>query len=659
MIKKFFSNSKYESECKFCNKKGHDITFCPSLPSEPRTTIPFVESLLKSPKIKMKCYEHLTKGQIMKKIIEDGQTLNSGNPWLSDPRPFSLLRKKLGFWKVLGADRSVLSWISYGFKMRFQSEPQKTFFRNAPNTVEHESFIDDEIRTHVKDGSFVEIPTREAWVVNPFLIATSSSGKPRRCDDMRYVNGFMASPIFKMQTLEKDIPGLVKDNDVMFNKDLEKAYYKIPVTDESVKYQCFYWKGRYYKSLVLLFGFCQAPFIFTKVCRVIVRFCGALLIKVMNFIDDFLFTADKTVIEKLRVFMEFIFEVLGWTLSTKDNQVGEKVKFLGFVVDSVQRKFHIPDTVCQKTIKLIETVCDTSRQGGKLKLNDVERLTGKLVSLRLAIPSVQVWIREVYFCYPPVSTDQWRQDTEVKLSSNALKNLDIVRQLILMNPSSPFVSPLHDRDIYIDSGECGWGAQVLGQELWGTFDSSSIGQSSTYRELQGVLHTLQDPQGVSLLQGKVVRFNMDSRSAIANLVHSGPVRKLCSLSETIWSTFEKLSITPLFRWVPRETDELSRVDTLSKLVTFQLKPRVTTKFQQKLKCEIISINHNEIENVIAMIVVRQKKCGLLVPRWEGKSWWQTLQEHVCEMYPVSVSDIEFSQTVNPGWEFCVALFDFH
>src|SRR5688572_4309023 len=49
-----------------------------------------------------------------------------------------------------------------------------------------------------------------------------------------------------------------------------------------------------FKSLVLLFGFCQAPFVFTKVCRVIVRFCGALLIHVLNFVDDFLFSADPS-----------------------------------------------------------------------------------------------------------------------------------------------------------------------------------------------------------------------------------------------------------------------------------------------------------------------------------------------------------------------------
>ena len=67
---------------------------------------------------------------------------------------------------------------------------------------ESEDFIDSEIRTHLNDGSFIEIQAAQAAVVNPFLIAVNTSGKLRRCDDMRCINAFMASPMFKMQTLK-------------------------------------------------------------------------------------------------------------------------------------------------------------------------------------------------------------------------------------------------------------------------------------------------------------------------------------------------------------------------------------------------------------------------------------------------------------------------
>ena len=42
---------------------------------------------------------------------------------------------------------------------------------------------------------------------------------------MRYVNAFMVSPVFKMQTLERDIPNIVKPGDEMFTGP-RKKYYK-------------------------------------------------------------------------------------------------------------------------------------------------------------------------------------------------------------------------------------------------------------------------------------------------------------------------------------------------------------------------------------------------------------------------------------------------
>jgi hypothetical protein len=131
-----------------------------------------------------------------------------------------------------------------------------------------------------------------------------------------------------------------------------------------------------------------------------VRFFGALLIKLMNFIDDFLFSSKSAEIHHLQSFVDRLLHLLGWTLSLKDNQFGEKVKFLGFLIDSVKRKFSIPQSKCDKTIAVIDTVCRKSSNDEKLLVLDLQRLTGSLISFKLAIPSISVWIREVYFCLP-------------------------------------------------------------------------------------------------------------------------------------------------------------------------------------------------------------------------------------------------------------------
>ena len=242
-IKKLF---RCYNECNFCKKKGHTLDFCPSLPTVPsdHERCYFVDRLLRIPRVEMKEFEGLSKEETIQRVTSMGNFLNQGNPWCNDDRPFSRLRKSLGFWKAIGANRSILSWISYGFQMRFARYPQRMMFSNSPTTLEHEKFIDQEIKTHLEDGSFIEVPSQDVWVVNPFIISVNSSGKPRRCDDMRFVNAHMASPIFKMQTLDRDLPNIVRPSDHMFTRDLAKAYYKVPISEQSTKFQCFYWKGK-------------------------------------------------------------------------------------------------------------------------------------------------------------------------------------------------------------------------------------------------------------------------------------------------------------------------------------------------------------------------------------------------------------------------------
>jgi hypothetical protein len=133
---------------------------------------------------------------------------------------------------------------------------------------------------------------------------------------------------------------------------------------------------------------------------------------------------------------------------------------------------------------------------------------------------------------------------------------------------------------------------------------------------------------------------------------------LAPLTQEAWTLFEQENITPSFRWVRRNTDELKRVDELSKKVVFALTPEVITKFKDGLKCDVLSVNHNEIANTLAMIIVRKLNCALLVPRWEGKSWWSILKENVTGLYPVLSSSIKFSEDIQPGWEFLLAVFVF-
>ena len=117
----------------------------------------------------------------------------------------------------------------------------------------HEEYIEREQAKLLADGLIREISPGKAHIVHPMLVH-EHNGKLRLVDDKRYTNAFEATPTFKMQSLEKDVPKAIQPGYALLTKDLEKAYYKVMMSKNSRKYQCRYWRGKYFECLCLLFG---------------------------------------------------------------------------------------------------------------------------------------------------------------------------------------------------------------------------------------------------------------------------------------------------------------------------------------------------------------------------------------------------------------------
>ena len=107
------------------------------------------------------------------------------------------MKKNLGYWKALGADKTVMSWIGYGVDVSFVETPAPVQFANNKLTsARYENFIDEEIHRHVKDGLAKIVGKDEVVLVHPMLVVENSVGKLMLCDDMRWSNAFQATPSF-------------------------------------------------------------------------------------------------------------------------------------------------------------------------------------------------------------------------------------------------------------------------------------------------------------------------------------------------------------------------------------------------------------------------------------------------------------------------------
>ena len=620
--KKWFK--KEALTCTFCFKKGHAKAFCPLTPTrkQGKACIPFVEKLLSLPRVRSIVFSGLAKEDGLMMIRQQGKTLNEGNPWAESQRIYDRLRANLGYWKALGASNSVISWLGYGVPMRFQKEPRYLAFQNHRMDPEAAAYVDRDMEKHKSTGCFVVAPPGSAKIVNPIL-AIQQDGKWRRCDDCRFGNAFQANCEFKMASLERDIPILTEEGDVGITRDLEKAYYKVPLDVEAQPFCAFDWLGIIYFSMVMLFGMCQAPLYFTRICKPMAAFFGAVKIPALNYIDDWFWSAKPGLVPELCRYLQAFFELLGWSFNDKGKE-GTEVKLLGFVLDLVRRRFVVPMEKRVATLNILKEHALAGALGQPIATVPLQSTMGKVVAMALAIPAVKVWCRALFSQIVGATNVAARS---LILTPTAREELEMLVTLLTLTEGSPFVHPATDIDIWVDSGEAGWGAHTEGQQANGWFEAEWIGRSSTARELKGLTMALRAlADGV---RGKVIRLNMDSMCAVRNIVKGGgPVPELCALVKEVWALCKGLGAQLVPRWQRRNEAGMVLADTLSKVGTkWTLRADFTATWEAGLGMEVHMPDVADAKATVARVVKSQAKTALVLPRWEGQPWWKLVQDN--------------------------------
>jgi hypothetical protein len=240
--------------------------------------------LLSAPRVNvLRTYGHLEPEAALQRLYDMGSQLNTDNPYKNAVGPVNDLRRCLGFWKALGATNTVISWLGYGIPPLFYKEPACFEFVSPPPSPEDAEVLAADFAAHTSDATFVLVPDSFPRIVSPRFVDTNVDGKKRCIDDMRYPNWFMPKITGKFMSLKNDAPSLIKPGDIIKVEDLEKAYYKIPVSKAAQAYQCF--RGpdnRLYAITCLPFGHRLATWIFTKICQPLKAFFGVLKMPCFN-----------------------------------------------------------------------------------------------------------------------------------------------------------------------------------------------------------------------------------------------------------------------------------------------------------------------------------------------------------------------------------------
>jgi hypothetical protein len=189
---------------------------------------------------------------------------------------------------------------------------------------------------------------------------------------MRYTNSFLADYEFTQETLNKHVAQIVKRHMLMITTDVAKAYYQVPLHKKSQRFCAWWHDGEWIVPTILVFGLSVAPFIFTKIMRVVLRFMRAMLIHGTNCIDDNLWAEYAPGMDEVKAIVQLVFGKLGWGFNEKCVfDASTTVLYNGMWVDSARFEIRATDEKIAAARRLAWKLWYTARDGEKVLLNDL------------------------------------------------------------------------------------------------------------------------------------------------------------------------------------------------------------------------------------------------------------------------------------------------
>jgi hypothetical protein len=659
--KKLFDKADPNKVCRFCKRKGHTIQSCMVCPRKEgpkkdetelqRRKREFVLGLCARPR-KEKGWAELQTGeerkQALKRALEEGRLANEGNPWAQSEKRRDKLRRQLGYWWAIGADDTVIMWIGFGVRLRFETPPQRLFFPNHRSYWEHIEHVRKEHETHLADGSFRVLQPHEVAIGNPLQVEVNAKGKKRMCSDDRFPNAYLANYDFTQETLNRHVPLIVERGMLMITTDIEKAYYQVPLHKESQQYCAWRHEGSWIAPTIGIFGLGPMPFVFTKIMRPVIKFMRGLRVRGTNCIDDNLWAEFEANIDEVVEIVKELFAALGWNFNAKCVfRPSTTVLYNGMFIDSDRYEIRATDEKIEAARRLAWTIWFDARDGKAVKVKDMQRLAGRLQSMKLALEGVAVWTRGLYADIAKAqetSGGRVGESTRTHLREAALADVSFWAYRLGNQNGLPIADATSDVHVTLqcDASDVGWGAHtdVEGSGVKGELPAEVLGQSSTARELTGVLLAAESME--EELRGRRIVVRMDSHPAICNLIRGGgKVEELCELVRRWWLWCKRNHVTPTYEWIPREENDAA--DTLSKeaAATHRIRSGKEKEIREWLeevgqpglipatwlRTRVQAPRFDKIAvRMQEMIRARRPAC-IVTPRWVSQAWWPAMLRH--------------------------------
>ncbi len=478
------------------------------------------------------------------------------------------LRRNAEAWVGLGANEFVLDIVENGYKIPFFQTPDPAKFKNNKSAIKERDFVDEAISELLQIGGILEakVPPK---VVNPLTVAIKNS-KKRLVLDLRYVNGHIWREYGKFEDF-KTFRNYIEKGNFMFSFDLKSGYHHVDIFEEHWGYLGFSWTGkdgvkRYYVFVVLPFGLCTAGYIFTKVCRVLVKFWRKHGIKIVLYIDDGIGAAESLQeCAEASNFVKLSLQEAGFVANSEKSlwEPRQLMVWLGWEINT--RDFVIK--VKEKRIEKLLTYIGDIKSAGEVSARQASSVAGQIVSTDLVLGSITgLFTREMYgFIEGRTAWDTKARIPEMVVCEFGfwVDNIRALNLKRLYETGAPVSANVNS-----DASSVAGGAvlRIDGKVLKAhkNFAVNEVSESSTWRELNVVQFATTTFS--NQLAGRVVNWETDNKGVVSICRKGSPKPQLQEMARQIYFSCKKYDIKLDIYWVPREENVIA--DELSKHVDY-------------------------------------------------------------------------------------------
>ena len=368
----------------------------------------------------------------------------------------------------------------------------------------------------------------------------------------------------------------------MFKFDLKSGYHHIEIHKDCQKYLCFSWKfadgtTKYFQFAVLPFGLSSAPYIFTKIVRVLIKYWRSFAIKISCFIDDGLAVEySEAQAKENSKFVRDSLSFSGFVVNVKKSEWEPKLvmEWLGVVLDFRKQTYRISEFRISSIFSSLEKIL---KNPSKVSARQLARFTGKFISTKFVLGNiVQLKTRNLYKLIE--SRISWDKLLNITFYHDVIDELMFWKLNLLELNKRPIIKyNVPSLRVFSDASSTGIGAIFDKNIVYRNLESMERSESSTYRELLAILHAIETFD--TLIQGNQILWHTDNFAAAIIVKKGSNKPKLQHLANSIYFACKIRKVSLSVTWISRVYN--ADADTISKAIDYD-DWKLTKEFYKQL-----------------------------------------------------------------------------